>query len=150
MPKLVRYAEIALCLLVVVGLVVLILAQVGLYRGRIQPVNSWYGEEYRAEVQAVAAFVDEPYGVVTWELVDYSRLELAEIWRNGRPVAEFSQAEVTFRVYEGDVLSLNATAYQRPVRVRLKKLSAGIDSAFLLGDAEACGEVIELGRIVWE
>lgn len=150
MPKMVRCAEVILCLLVVIGLAALILVQVGLYRGSIQPVGSWYGEEYRAADTPVAAFVDEPYGVVTWELVDYSRLELAEICCNGRPVAAFNQAEVTFRVYGGDVLSLNAVAYQRPVRVRLKKLSAGLDSAFLLRDVEACGEIIELGRIVWE
>lgn len=150
MSKISRYVEVILCLLVVIGLAALILAQVGLYRGSIQPVGSWYGEAYRADVQSVAAFGDEPYGVVTWELADYSRLELAEIWRNGRPVAAFNQAEITFRVYDGDVLSLNAAAYQRPVRVRLKKLSAGLDGAFLLRDVEACGEIVELGRIAWD
>lgn len=150
MSKFTRCAETVLCLLVVGGLAALILVQVGLYRGSLQPVNSWYGEEYRAEVQSVAAFADEPYGVVTWELADYSRLELAEIWRNGRPAAEFTQAEVTMRVYDGDVLSLNVMAYRVPVRVRLKNLSVGIDGAFLLYDTEACGEVIELGHIVME
>lgn len=150
MPKILRYAEIILSLSVTCGLAVLILAQVGLYKGDLQPVNSWYGEEYRADVQSVAAFGDEPYGVVTWELADYSRLELAEIRRNGVTVAVFNQPQVTFRVYDGDVLTLDAAAYRQPVRVRLQKVSVGIDGAFLLQDVEACGEVIELGRIVME
>lgn len=146
-----RFWEWLLSLLLLAALAALIIAQIWLYQGRIQPVNSWYGADYQpGDVQSVSAFISEPYGVLTWELVEYSRLEQAQIWQNGEPAAAFQQPEITMRVYDGDVLSFDATAYRQPVRIRLKKLSAGIDGAFLLTDVEVCGERIELGQIVFE
>ena len=146
-----RFWEYLLSFLLTAALAALITAQVWLYQGRIQPVDSWYGADYKIDdVRSVSAFINEPYGVITWELMEYSRLEQAQIWQNGYLAASFNQPEVTVRVYGGDALVFDATAYQRPVRIRLKKFSAGINDAFLLQDIEACGERIELGRVVFK
>lgn len=150
MPK--QMLEYLLGCLLAGALVLLLLVQAGMYLGRVEPVGTWLGARYD-EAQTVAAgfdetYFDEPYGVVTLELAEYSRLELARVLVNGCCVAWFDEQNVRVRVGAGDVLALDVRAYERPVRVRVKQLSSGIDGAFLLRDVEACGEVVELGRIV--
>lgn len=130
------------------ALVLLLWVQLGMCAGRVEPAGTWLGAPYDGAAEPVAARFDEPYGIVTLELVEYSRLELAEVLVNGRCAARFDGPEVRVRVGAGDVLALNVLAYGRPVRVRVKQLSSGIEGAFLLRDVEACGEVLELGRIV--
>ncbi len=132
-----------------VWLVLLLIVQAGLYSGRLQPVNSWYGAVQPTAAVAVVAD-DAPYGIVTWELVGSSRLEAAVLCRNGQAVQSFGKPQVTVRVYAGDVLSIDATAYLKPVRICLKKVSSGIDKARLLTDVEVCGERMVLGNIRWE
>lgn len=146
-----QFGERLLCLIVTIALMGLIFVQVWLYLGRIQPTGSWYGAELAAPpAEPVSAFNDKPYGVMTWELADYSRLEQAQILRNGYPAASFTEPELSLRVYDGDVFTFDATAYPKPVRIRLKKLSANIDGAFLLTDVEVCGGRVELGRTVFK
>ncbi len=147
-----RLFEMWLAAALVLGLTALVLCQVCLYQGRIQPAASWYGSDYRADGESVAAgALDEGlYGTVTYELCDYSRLEEAKIWQNGYEAGGFSEPELTLAVSPGDTLELDAAAYQRPVRVRLKRASTGINTAFLLSDVEICGGRINLGRIVFE
>lgn len=147
MPK--KTVECALAWLLAMALTVLILVQVGMYRGSIKPTDTWLGAEYAGEDEMVAAASGAAVGIVEYELVDFSRLELAEILVNGQVAAVFDEPVARVRVCDGDVLALNTMAYGSPVRVRLQKTSSGIDGAFLLCDVQACGEVLELGRVVF-
>ncbi len=147
-----RWFETWLAAALAVGLAALVLCQICLYQGRIQPAASWYGSDYRADGESVSAgtLYEGLYGTVTYELCDYSRLEEAKIWQNGYEAGCFSEPELTLAVSPGDTLELDAAAYQRPVRVRLKRASTGINTAFLLSDVEICGGRINLGRVVFE
>lgn len=149
MSKWWQRAEILLSSLLAVGLALLILVQVGLYLGKLEPENSWLGSKYEDGGEYVAVS-GQNFGQVSYELVDYSRLELAQLCKNGVVAAEFDQPEVKIKVYSGDVLTLNVTAYNRPIRVRLKNCSLGIEQAYLLSDVEICGGIIELGRVVFK
>lgn len=143
-----KMSEYLLGWLLAGALVLLLWVQLGMHAGRVEPADTWLGTPYDDEAEPVAARLDEPGGIVTLELADYSRLELAEVLVNGRCAARFGGPEVRVRVANGDVLALNVLAYGRPVRVRLKQLSSGIEGAFLLRDVEACREIVALGRIV--
>lgn len=147
-----RWFEVWLAAALTVGLAALVLCQICLYQGRIQPDASWYGSDYQAdgEIVAAEALYDGLYGTVTYELCDYSRLEEAKIWQNGYDAGGFCEPELTLTVSPGDTLELDAAAYRRPVRVRLKRASTGINMAFLLSDVEICGGRIDLGRVVFE
>lgn len=130
---------LALCLLLCV--------QGGLYRGNLQPAGTWLGARYDDVAEPVAARLDEPCALLTWELVECSRMEQAKILLNGREVADFTEASVVLAVRDGDKLELDVTAYARPVRVRLANCSQGVDMSLVKTEAEGCGELIQLGLI---
>ncbi len=140
-------------LVVVIFLLVaaLLVCQLGMYQGRLQPVGSWWGAEYRGgEVAAVTAHTTELTGTVVWRLTDYSRLEELRLLKNGHEAGRFTSAEVRLRVADGDVLEVDATAYQQPVRLKLQQASSGIDRSCLLRELGLSGERLQLGRIVFE
>lgn len=127
----------------------LAVVQAGIYVGNIEPAGTWLGAEYAGETVEVAAGPDEPYGIVVLELVDFSRLEQAEVLVNGRCAARFDKAQVRVRVAEGDVLALNVQAYGRQVRVRLVGLSSVIDESLLCAEVAGCRETVEIGRVAF-
>lgn len=132
-------------------LAALLVCQLGMYQGRLQPVDSWRGAEYRdGEVAAVTAQTTGLTGTVVWRLTDYSCLEELRLLKNGYEAGRFTSAEVRLRVADGDVLEIDATAYQRPVRLKLQQASSGIDRSYLLRELGLSGERLRLGKIVFE
>ena len=140
-----------LAVLILLLLAALVACQLGMYQGQLQPVNSWRGAEYQGgEVAAVTAQTTGLTGTVVWRLVDYSSLEELRLLQNGHEVGRFTSAEVRLRVADGDVLEVDASAYQRPVRLKLQQASSGIDRSYLLRELGLCGERLPLGKIVFE
>ena len=149
-PKRRRLFEIFLAAAIGGLLAALLFCQIRLYQGRLQPAASWYGSDYRADEQSVAVSGGAAYGAVTYELVGHSRLERLVLKLNGQSAASFDGPQVTLRVSPGDELELDASAYKAPVRVRLRRASAGIDVSRLLYDVMLCGGRIGLGRVALE
>ena len=89
--------------------------------------KNWYGEVYKLRPAANANNDAEIWGNVVLELADYTELPEAFVLLNGEPVRNFTQKEVAVRVVRGDVISVDASAYEKAVRVRVKSVSSVID-----------------------
>lgn len=139
--------EAVLAVVTLASLALLVACQVWLRLDNGQTVATWAGLTYDARPAAVS--MDGLYGSVTIELADYSELAQAFVFINGQKAAAFDSAELTLRVFDGDVLEIDVTAYRVPVRFRLGRVSAGINESFLLQELELCGERRQLGRIVF-
>lgn len=96
-----------------------------LLSSKINLGESWYGEEY--EVHPAASEDDEVWGNVVLELEDFSTLPEARILINGVEASNFSEKQVTLRVENGDVIAVDASAYNSPFKVRIKSVSSVID-----------------------
>ncbi len=142
-----RVFELLLAVVTLGSLAALLACQVWMQMDRGQTVATWAGLVYDAE--PAAASFDGLYGSVTIELLDYSELEQAFVLINGQKAGVFDSTELTLRVFDGDVLELDTTAYRAPVRFRLRRVSAGINESFLFDELELCGERRQLGRIVF-
>ena len=90
---------------------------------------------------------DGLWGSVTLDLQTYTELERALVLVNGVEAGRFTADSLTLRVYDGDLLELDCTAYSRPVSFHLSKASVGIDRAALQTELELCGERAIIGRI---
>ncbi len=147
--------EVWLGWLLLAGLGLLVFCQAGLYYDRSRITETWYGEDYAAEQVEVIPTVtmqamNDNWGSVTLALVDYSQLDAAKVLINGQTAGSFKEAELTLQVFEADELAVDCTAYSQPVRVRLKRASAGIDRSSLLAEAVAVGDVISWGKIAFK
>ena len=107
---------------------------------------NWYGQDY-AEVLPAVRQQEGLWGNVTLELQDYSELHRALVLLNGNEAAHFSSNRLNLRVFDGDLLEIDCTAYARPVRFSVVKTSVGIDRAALRTDLELCGERGTVGKI---
>ena len=110
--------------------------------------SNWYGEAYN--VKAVASADDQIWGNVVLELVDLTTLPEAKVLLNGRQVADFTDAAVTVRVANGDVLSVDTTAYELPITVRIKNVSSFIDVKELNEFTVITKEIAPLGKILFK
>ena len=88
--------------------------------------ENWYGEEY--QFSPAAADNGGVWGNVVLELMDYSTLPKALVLINGEQKASFREQQVTVRVENGDVITVDTTAYGSAVRVRIKSVSSVIDT----------------------
>ncbi len=131
--------------LVLVGLAALLACQfwLGQHNGR---TDVWYGLDYAEAVPAVQQ-TDGLWGSVTLDLQTYTELERAVVLVNGAEAGSFTGSSLTLRVYDGDLLEIDCTAYSRPVSFRLRKASVGIDRTALQTELELCGERATIGRI---
>ena len=91
--------------------------------------KNWYGEVY--QVQTASKNDTEIWGNLVLELVDYTELPDLIVLVNGQPVQKFTQKQVTVRVIRGDLVSVDASAYEKPITVRVKSVSSVIDSRML-------------------
>lgn len=104
------------------------------------------------ELTAYAAAVSTPsedgiFGNVTIASEDRVSLGLAKLLVNGAPQGDFSQGELTVRVYPDDFLEIDGTAYRRRLQFQVTACSTSIDPADLTifvvcqGDRQAIGTV---------
>lgn len=147
-----RMFEWLLAALVLAALAALLICQYWLYVDRSRAAVTWYGMEYdeAASAMPVSASNSGLYGSITLELTEHSRLEQAYVLINGVKAGNFSRSELVLRVFDGDVLELDVSAYNVPVRIRLQKASFGIDRERLFSEIEVCGERQEIGCIIFK
>lgn len=109
--------------------------------------ENWYGEKYVAE--SAAADDEKVWGNVALELMDFTTLPGAKVLLNGEEVGEFREQRVTMRVEYGDVIAVDTTAYEAPVRVRIASVSSVIDVRDLQEVSVVNCECKELGKIIF-
>lgn len=137
--------ELLLGWLVLLGLGLLIVSQLWGY------AETWYGENYEeSEASPAAAILDKPWGSITLALEDYSQLKEAKVLINCKIAGEFREQEISLQVFAGDQLAVDCSAYSQPVRIILKKTSAGIDRSRLLAEAVIVGSIQSWGTINFE
>lgn len=131
--------------LVLAGLAALAVCQLWLWQddGR---AGVWYGQDYAEALPAVQQ-TEGLWGSVTLDLQTYTELERAFVLVNGVEAGSFTSSSLSLRVYDGDWLEIDCTAYSRPVKFRLRKASTGIDRAALQTELELCGERGVIGQI---
>jgi len=68
----------------------------------------------------------ELFGTLTLEVAEMKSLDLATVYVNGQETLSFHSAQVTIRVYPGDVVEIDASAYRRSLQFRLVSASSNI------------------------
>lgn len=106
--------------------------------------ENWYGEEY--ETAALENDENIIWGNVVLELADFSTLSQAKVLVNDEEVADFTEKEVAIRVEGGDVIAVDTSAYNCPVKIRVKKVSSVIDTDTLAEETIVNG-FREIGEI---
>jgi hypothetical protein len=140
-----HFFEKILGCLVLLGVVALLACQLWLGQSNGRS-DVWYGLDYAEALPAVQQ-TDGLWGSVTLDLQTYTELERALVLVNGVEAGRFTADSLTLRVYDGDLLELDCTAYSRLVSFHLSKASVGIDRAALQTELELCGERAIIGRI---
>ncbi len=150
-----RRLERLLAILLLLSLFLLLFYQGWLYWGQNQKLpwlninlatENWYGQDY-ADVLPAVQQNEGLWGSVPLELPEYTELHRALVLLNGNEVGRFSSNRVTLRVFDGDKLEIDCTAYSRPVRFVLQKVSVGIDRTKLRTELSLCGERGLVGEI---
>lgn len=77
-------------------------------------------------------------------------LEYAKVLINGIPRTDFSDGEVLIRVYPGDIVSIDGSAYQRELSFALEAISSNIDSTYLKTTINTKGNSVDAGIIVFK
>lgn len=139
--------------LVLIGVAALLGCQLWLWQSSNR-ADAWYGLDYdqtlaelMPEAQPVGLSETGLWGNVTLALEKYTQLERAYVLVNGRRAGSFVGDSLTVRVYDGDLLELDCTAYSRPVGFQLKRASTGIDRSLLQEELRLQGERAVIGRI---
>lgn len=143
-----RWTGLILAVLLCCGLVGFGLGQAALRSGlseRLSFGDNWYGKTY--QIQTAAGKQEDLWGNVTLELVGFSALPRAAVLVNGTTVENFTEKTVTVRVVRGDQLAVDASMYALPVSVRIKSVSAIIDSGKLRELATAKRGTVQLGTV---
>ena len=87
------------------------------------------------------------FGNVTIASQDHVSLAMAIPYINGENCGDFSQGERTVRVYPQDVLTVDASAYQRELCFSILSMSESIDASQLATDVICNGDSQVFGRI---
>ena len=87
------------------------------------------------------------FGNVTIASQDHVSLAMAILYINGENCGDFSQGERTVRVYPQDVLTVDASAYQRELCFSSLSMSESIDASQLATDVICNGDSQVFGRI---
>ncbi|MBQ2698883.1 MAG: hypothetical protein IJF62_02990 [Firmicutes bacterium] len=94
-----------------------------------------------------AAVTDGLFGNIRISSMDGTSLEQAYLLVNGEVAADFGSGEVLLRIHEGDVLSIDGSAYLRQLEFYVTALSAGVDRDLLTMQVTTQGDLVALGKI---
>ena len=100
-------------------------------QGFLLKAGNQQGDLSFAPPLAVEEPVDGLFGSMTITLESYDSLVQAKVLVNGQAAAAFKQKEVTLRVYEGDVLAIDVSAYGQTCSFMISKLSGHINGSYL-------------------
>ena len=87
------------------------------------------------------------FGNITISSQEQLSLAKAVLSINGENCGDFSQGEVTVRVYPDDVLAVDASAYQRELSFYIVQVSPSIRRELLQENLYCCGDIREFGKI---
>ena len=90
------------------------------------------------------------FGNISVETEDQVSVAAAKLLSNGEAAGNFSEGVLTVRVYPGDVLAIDGSAYQRRILFRLTAISSGIDSSYLPETLLTEGGVADWGVVVFK
>jgi hypothetical protein len=81
---------------------------------------------------------------------DNLSLSYAQVLINGVSSGDLAQGELLLRVYPGDILSIDGTAYKRELFFYLTAVSSNIDQNYLKVVVSTNGTVAEAGIVVFK
>jgi len=90
------------------------------------------------------------FGNISVETEDRVSAAAATLLINGEAAGDFGEGALTVRVYPGDLLSVDGSAYQRRILFRVTAISSGIDSAYLPETIVTEGGVADWGVVVFK
>jgi len=108
------------------------------------PVNSAQQDNGKEEMENI----NSPYGMLVLSLQKYSSLPRAVVLVNGKEQASFENDEVQLKLMAGDVVEIDASAYDFPVAFKVKQISDNL--AFPVKDESyVCNhDIVMIGKIV--
>lgn len=107
---------------------------IGLVNEVSEPVQETFSEEAKE-------------GEIVLALVNYSSLQKAKVLINGKTAGNFLNKYISLQVEAGDILEIDGTFYNHPVKVKVLRIDDGI-KGFKEGQGFTVnGEILTLGEI---
>lgn len=131
--KIWQITEKTLVILASIGMVLIVTVQVVLPTGIADENFNYLGGVKGTALDTTLPVVyddTELFGNITIELTGYNTLPQAQVLVNGVS-AGFTEKQVMVRVYAGDVVEVDASAYDRSVSFAVVKASANINIDYL-------------------
>ncbi|MDD2568021.1 MAG: hypothetical protein PHN47_03495 [Clostridia bacterium] len=92
----------------------------------------------------------ELFGNLTIEITGYNTLPEALVLINGSPAGNFKEKQVTIRVYAGDVVEVDASAYERFISFAVVKASGNINVEYLREKLTVNGSKAKVGEVLFK
>ncbi|SFF94656.1 hypothetical protein SAMN05660649_00137 [Desulfotomaculum arcticum] len=102
------------------------------------------------EPSSAAPSAAELEHLITFQLLEYSTLPMAEVVVNGQKAAAFAERFVTVPVADGDVLEIDTKFYHRPVSVKVLDTYGGVKWPKVDDTFKIEGTVKKLGTVILE
>ena len=90
------------------------------------------------------------FGNVQIIVTDGWSLEYACVLVNGVPTTNFAKGEALVRVYPGDVISIDGSAYKRKIDFQIEAISSNIDKSYVSQKITTDGSIVDMGIIVFK
>ncbi|GEM_PF-2302989 len=139
--------------LVIVGLICLISMQIVLSSNFLRELAGLEPKGEGLEYETVLPATEDDtglFGNITVEVVGYDSLSAAVLLINGEEAGSFEQGSVVARVYEGDVVEIDASAYNTWLTFLLVQCSSNIKKESLAKELTMQGGRGELGQITFK
>ena len=117
-----------------------------------QPQDMAYSEAESLQTMqqaALPAAAGNLFGNICIEAEEKISLAQACLLINGMKSGDFREGYLTVRVRPGDILQIDASAYQRELIFFVVETSASIDSNYLRAEVISYGDVADVGIIVF-
>ena len=142
-----KKVDISLIIFSITALVLVIVAQAGYYFDFENGLTAKRAEEYyKAELPAVR----EEYAIFgNIELMSKDEVSLAKayVMINGQKSGNFKDGDVLIRVYEGDIVSIDTTAYDRKIEFYIRNYSKNINIDKLNQILESSQGLVDVGTV---
>ena len=90
------------------------------------------------------------FGNICFSSSDGISLAKAQLLVNGAVTGNFADGELIIRVYPGDIIDIDASAYKRQVVFTVDVISSNIDKGILPKMIKTNGDVVQVGIIRFE
>ena len=110
-------------------------------------LKDWYGTEYGVDAAANDAGL---WGNVVLGIEQYSTLPLLEVYINGNKAGHFDTERLVLKVYPGDIVAVDSTAYAGRIKVKMVSCSSSISTEELQEEMWLKKERKNLGTIVFK